>query len=133
MDVKELKERIEAARRVEATVNGATFTMVMPTDHQWRVCVQESRGEDGRVIDALAYRRLLERALTGWSGVKCSDMMPGESEEALPFSPAARELLLDHRLDIVDELTIAFGAWLRDHRAKQEESEKNSSGASSGS
>jgi len=133
MDVKELKERIDAARRVEATVNGATFTMIMPTDHQLRVIMQRANDANGQRVDALIWHRLLGQALVGWSGVKVADLFVVENDEPLAFSAEARDLLLEHRLDIVDSLEREVLQWLSDYRSKREATEKNSSGASSGS
>ena len=133
MDVKELKDRIEASRRVEAVVNGATFTMIMPTDHQLRVIMQRANDANGQRVDALIWHRLLGQALVGWSGVKVADLFVVENDEPLAFSAEARDLLLEHRLDIVDSLEREVLQWLSDYRSKREATEKNSSGASSGS
>ena len=132
MDLGEIKARLEAARRVEREVNGATFTLVMPTAHQWRVALQDNRDELGRVLEAKAYRQVLSKALVSWRGLKASDLVPEAPADEVPFTPDARELLLDTRQDIADELTIGVGAWLADQRTKREEQLKNSAGASNG-
>lgn len=125
MEFASLKAQIDAARQMEVPVDGATFRLKMPSDHAWRVVVEGNRDPAGRLLQALAFRELLNVALVGWEGVKTTHLLDGVPEEPLPFSEAARIELLDAREDIVDELVIAMAAKLKQRREQRETARKN--------
>lgn len=125
MDFNSLKQQIEASRRIDVAVNGSTFHLRMPTEHAWRVAIEGNRDSAGRVLEALAFRELLNAAVVGWDGVKTTDLLGDAPEEALHFSKEACAELLDTRQDIVNEIVIAIAAKIRERREKRETERKN--------
>ncbi len=132
MDLTTFKQQIEAARQVEFEVGQGKFRIRLPSDHVWRVALESNRDGQGRVIEAQAFRTILNTALVGWEGVTTRDLKPDAEAAPLPFSPEARELLLDNRQDIADALTIQIGVKLGERRQAREAAQKNSSPASNG-
>jgi hypothetical protein len=125
MEFASLKVQLEAARRIEATIDGALFDLRLPSDHAWRVAVESNRDAAGRVLETRAMRALLDAALVGWQKVTAKHFAADQPEEAVAFSPAARSELLDVRQDIADELVYALAEKRRERRAKMEEGRKN--------
>jgi len=125
MNLDELKRAVVDARKIQASYNGASFDLLLPTDYLWRSTLERHRDERGDLLEAEAFREILGRSLVGWQGVKCSDVLGGSSEDLLPYSPEARELLLDARMDVADVLTIAIGNELKARRQKRGEALKN--------
>jgi len=125
MDFVTFKAQIEAAHQAEAQAAGATFKLRLPSEHTWRVMIEGHRDSEGRVLEALAFRSVLNSAVIGWEGVKTTHILPEAPDEALPFTPAARSELLDARQDIADEITIALALKMRERREKREAARKN--------
>src|SRR5262245_5882871 len=125
MDINELKAKIKSARYKEVDINGSTFCVSIPHDHAWRCEIERHVEADSRFLRAVAYRGILNMALTGWRNVKTTDVQPELPEEPLEFSPEARELLLDYRQDIADEITRVIGEYLVEQRERHEHQVKN--------
>lgn len=126
MDIAAFSRQLDESRRFDCvSQTGATFRLQLPTKFAWRVAVDRHRDGDGRAIDALVHRALLEIALVGWSGVKQSLIDDAGGDEAVPFSPEARALLLEHNTEVMDELAIALGGRLIEQRNKREAAAKN--------
>lgn len=125
MDFNLFKTQLESARQVEVVIDERKFRIRLPADHVWRVALESNRDTEGRVIEAQAFRVILNTALIGWEGVTTRDLMPDAACEPLPFSPEARALLLDNRQDIADVLTVHIGAKLRERREAREAAQKN--------
>src|SRR5262245_28820736 len=125
MDLAELKAKIAAARYKEVDINGSTYCLSIPHDHAWRCEIERHVDKDLRVLQAAAFRAVLRMALTDWRNVKTTDIQPDLPEEPLPFSTDARELLLDHRQDITDELTRVIGQYIIDQRERHQAEIKN--------
>lgn len=125
MDLADFRARLEAARAFEAEVEGAKFRLRLPTEHAFRTTLEAHRDSAGRLLEAEAFRAVLDTALVGWDGVKTTHIDAEAAEAPLPFSADTRALLLDHRQDIADQLSTA--CWVRrvDRRAKREEALKN--------
>jgi len=127
MDIAALRERARAARTLSVKHQAATYTLVIPTDFDWKVIIARHSDEGTR-----ATRSLVDAALTGWSGVTVGDAVP-ESEQAgepLPFSADAAALLLDYRIDILGVLEVALITGFQARREAREAEQKNSDGAS---
>lgn len=125
MDFNAFKAQIEAARSIEVPVGAATYRLQLPVEHAWRVAIEANRDAGGRLLQAKAFREVLSVAIVGWQGVTTRDLLPDAVEEPLPFSPAARESLLDIRQDIADDLTVAIGLEMKARREKLEAARKN--------
>lgn len=125
MDLAQLRAALDAARRFTAEAAGATFELQLPTDHAWRVTLERHRGDDGRLLEAQAFRALLEQSVTGWSGVSAALFTPDGGDAPVPHSAEALALLLEHRQDIADALTLAMGAQVAARRKAREQLAKN--------
>lgn len=132
MPLVELKAAIEAARQFTVPLGAATFTLRLPSEHDCRVRLERHRDAAGVPLFTEAARALLDTALVGWSGVTEADLFEGAAATPLPFSVEARALLLDHRLDWADELTIALSAKRQQRAEQREAARKNSPSGSSG-
>lgn len=129
MDLSNLVARLEAARQAEVEADGASFRLRLPNDHTWRVTLERHRDVTGQLQEAAAFRDILNQALIGWQGVTTGHLgvaEAGAAPEVLPFSAEARNLLLDHRQDIADALTIGLATKIADLRAAREAAAKNS-------
>lgn len=127
MDIAAFSRQLDESRRFEhPSSTGATFKLQLPTKFAWRVAVDRHRNGEGRAIDALVHRELLEIALVGWNGVKRHMIDEAGGDELVPFSAAARALLLDHNTEVMDELAIALGGRLIEQRQQREAAAKNS-------
>lgn len=133
MSVDTFKAALDAARRITVPVGEKKFHLIAPTDHAWRCAVEANRDGAGRVMEAKAFRGLLDTALVGWESVTTADIAVDVAAEPLPFSPENAALLLDHRQDIADELTLELGVRMAERRTKRESARKNSSSAPSSS
>lgn len=125
MDAAAFKAQLDAARGFTAEAGGASFRLRLPTEHAWRLALEQHRDDRGRLLEARAFRAVLDAALVGWEGVTGRTVSPAAPADPLPFSPDARALLLDHRQDIADELAVALGLELSRRRAAREDAEKN--------
>lgn len=126
MEFTAFKAQIEAAHQTEVAIGVAKFRLRIPSEHAWRLALEANRDQDGRLLEAKAYRRLLDLAVVGWDGVKTTDILAEASEETLAFSPAARDALLDVRQDIADRLMIEMAQKRRDRLDRAEAARKNS-------
>lgn len=106
MDLAEIQRRAQAARESTLDVDGATFTLRIPTAYETRLACHQV-GDGGRAEQLLRVERvLLLGALVGWVGVPLSWVLPdADPHEAYVFSPDAVELLLDAR----PALAVALG------------------------
>jgi hypothetical protein len=126
MDIAAFSKQLDESRRFECVSStGATFKLQMPTKFAWRLAVERNRDNKGRAIEAMVHRELLEIALVDWTGVKRSLIDDGGGDEVVPFSAAARTLLLEHNTDVMDELAIALGGRLIEQRKSREAAAKN--------
>ena len=125
MDIAAFKAQIDAARGFECTAGGITFRLRLPTQHAWRLAIEQNVTADGVVLRARAMRAVLDAALVGWDGVTPATIMSGADAAPLPFSAEARALLLEHRQDIADELSTQVGIELLRRRDSLEETRKN--------
>ena len=125
MDLATLKQQIAAARAFDVTLGAMVFTLNLPNDHDWRAGLEAHRDAAGRLLEAQAFRAMLTHALTGWRGVVMSDVLTEADDSPLPFNDDTRALLLDHRQDIADELTIALALKRRERIDAREAARKN--------
>jgi len=125
MDFAAFKAQLEATRSFEAEVAGARFRLRLPSQHAWRRELEQHRDEHGRLLEARAFRAVLDAALVGWAGVTAALIDPAAASDAVPFSADARTLLLDCRQDIADALIVALGNRLADARQAREAAAKN--------
>lgn len=134
MDVAAFKAQLEAARRIETDeLDGIRFRLQVPTAYAFQLAMESHRDAAGRVLEARAFRQLLNEALVGWSGALARHVDAAGGDEPLPFGAEARALLLDNRPDIAGTLAIRLGIAMAERREKREEAAKNSRPASTGS
>ena len=126
MSPEEFKTALEASRRFEAEAAGAKFTLLLPSEYQGKVAAEEGS-------PSVTMRRVVEGALTGWSGVHASHILPEGPADDLPFSAENAALLLEHRQDICGALAAEISRRFVDRRKKLEGARKNSARASTGS
>ena len=125
MDFAAFKVALEASRSFEASVNGAKFQMRMPTEHAWRMAHETHRGVNGDLLLSAAMREILNAAVVGWEGVTGKDFLADGTQEPLPFTPAARSILLDNRQDIADLLSIEVTRRVLARQKERDEAAKN--------
>lgn len=115
MDAKELAARVLESRRATLPVGGMSFAVVLPTDLAVRLAASRHRNADGVVMEVAVVRELLADAITGWEGLTVGHVLPEGGEEPLPYSADNKQLLLESRQDIADELAVM----LAEARAKR--------------
>jgi hypothetical protein len=125
VDFDTFKKQLDAARQAKFRVNGAEFTLTLPTDYDMAIAAEDCRDAQWRVNNTRAMRIVLMQAVRGWEGVKASDVIPDAPAEPLEFSFAALGALLDHRRDITVDLTRQLTAAREERLAQREQSEKN--------
>jgi len=127
MDIQALRERAKSARTLTIEHDGAHYTLVIPSDFEWRTIIKRHREDDSKCT-----RALVDAALVGWSGVRVADAVPesDKATESLPFSGEARALLLDYRVDILSTLETALILEFHSRREAREAAQKNSESAS---
>ena len=133
MDLAEIQRRAQAARESTIEIDGATFTMRLPTPLETRVACVQAGGVVQSEQVLRAERIMLCGAIVGWSGVPLSWVLhDAETGEFYEYSPEAVGLLLDQRaaLAIVlgDQMSLRMHEW----NERQGTAAKNSSTASSG-
>jgi hypothetical protein len=124
VDLKQLKEKSEAARTFTAVYKGHSYTLRLPTRHETRATVAQVTEQYGNANFVWA-RTLLERALVGWTGPTVGDVLPDGGQEPLLWEPAAVVLLLDERPDIEDFLSGELMERIKERNTKLEALTKN--------
>lgn len=132
MDVSTLKQQVAAARAFEVTCGDMVFTLTLPSEHDYRTTLEAHRDTSGRILESAAFRVLLDAAVTGWRGVTMRDVLPEADDTPMPFNVDTRALLLDHRQDVADELSIAIATKRRERADAREAARKNLPSGSSG-
>lgn len=120
-------------QRYVSEVDGATFSILQPSDHAIRVAAERSMNEAGRVMQSSMARLLLDKAITGWRGVTTKHFGIEGAASPVPFSQTALTALLEQRQDIADELAGTIFVFQQQRREKIEAERKNSESGSSGS
>lgn len=126
MALDNLLTALAAARRVRLQAAGAVFELDMPSEHALRAAFERHRNPQGVVMESVALRELLDAHLRGWEGLRACDLLPEAGNEPLPYTPAHRAALLEHRQDIADELTLALAVERQRRRDGLEAARKNS-------
>jgi len=130
MDIKSLKEALAASRNACVEIDNRTFNVRLPTDAQAaRYIDRYFRG--GKSEDTDWAQASVRESLTGWSGLTVADLLPDAGDEALPFNAENLELLLEHRMDIVNALAVQIHGKARERRDLRDTATKNSLPASS--
>jgi hypothetical protein len=130
MDWADIARRAAAAREFTHEVDGRRFTLRLPTHDEMRISVL-SHGTPGVNTDVgLAAwerigRELIERAVVGWSGVRFSDLLPGETDEPLEWAAEGVPLLLDAQPQWCLSLRAALMKGITDRAARIETAQKN--------
>lgn len=128
MDLNDLKRKAHAAREFEVLVGGMRFTLRLPTQHEVEVEAARVRLHEGDNDPAMLLRlrrALVERAVVAWEGVPLERLAPGGGSEQAEHSREAVALLLDHSLDVADQLYAQFVARRAERMQRQEAAEKN--------
>lgn len=132
--IRALRTDGEAARRTTREVEGAKFSILHPTEHEMRCAHERFRDDQGRTISSAAMRYLLERAITGWSGVTTHHLGHVSAEAVpVPFAPDTLAMLLDGRQEIADELGATLYVFHKERADAIRAARKNSVRESSGS
>lgn len=127
--IKSLKQRREAARRFEHTVEGKgwTFQMLRPTD----LAAREAMLSPEALRSPVRFQTdRVYAALVGWSGPTIGDVDSEASGDAakvaLPFDRELFDALFEDNADVLDELGAALARRMTERRKQREEEEKNS-------
>jgi hypothetical protein len=126
MDFDAFKKQLDQARELKCAVDGAEFTLTLPTDYDMSVAHSDCRDAEGRANPARTMRLVLMQSVKGWQGVTTRTVWQGAAEDApLDFSFAALGALLDMRQDVVSRLIAEVTAAREARLARQEAAEKN--------
>lgn len=128
MDLADIKRKAQAARQFVLEVDGRSYTLQLPTQHEIEVEAVRARLHDGDTDPAqltVIRRRLLERGVVAWAGVTCEHLAPGGGTDAADASPEAVALLLDADPALAAQLDGAFVGRLADRNAQRAEAAKN--------
>jgi len=129
MDLAELKAQAEAARTVQLSAGGHTFSVRLPTAHESLLSARRVglNGNADRAGLLLLQHDLLQQAITGWQGPRVGDVLPGHAEAASPliWAPGVPALLLDAAPHWAETLADQFTAAIASRRAALEADAKN--------
>jgi len=126
-NVNEFRAALNVARQSQTVIDGVTFTVQLPLPHEWRKSIEQHRDEHHSVKQAEAFRALLDRALVGWSGLTTKHLLPTvEKAESVDYGDEFKQILLDVRQDIADELSIHLALQNKAFQERYEAEEKNS-------
>jgi len=124
-DIEQLKARALAARRFSVVVDGRTYVLQLPTQHELELAAaRKAAGEAGMVE---FFRAQLERAVVGWSDVTEAVFVGGQSLDysPVPYSPELVPWLLDAQPADAEQLRAALIEKLAERRARTEAAAKN--------
>jgi hypothetical protein len=124
-DIEQLKARALAARRFSVVVDGRTYVLQLPTQHELELAAaRKAAGEAGMVE---FFRAQLERAVVGWSDVTDAVFVGGQSLDyaPVPYSPELVPWLLDAQPADAEQLRAALIEKLAERRARVEAAAKN--------
>lgn len=129
MDIAALKRKAEAAREFQEQVDGMSFTLRLPTRHEFEVEAARARAYVGGGVDPAAFvklkRSLLVRGLVSWAGVTVDSLDPGAGADEVELAEGAADLLFEARGDIEEALWTRFIVERAKREKKQDDAEKN--------
>lgn len=129
--IQALRERFEAPRRFDAPALGRTFHMLIPSPFEERRIMLAVKGDGWAAVNQVL-RDMTVAAVTGWDGVTYADLFGDSDDSPLPYSAEVADLLLAHRLDLLDELTDALSVKKQARREVADEEGKKSRSGSNG-
>jgi hypothetical protein len=132
VSIDSIRAAIEAARKITVELEGATFEVLLPSDHAVRRVYESNLDAHHWPMETAISRALLDQAVVGWSRLTSRHIHPNGSEEPVLFGAEARALLLDARQDLADELTIALHKARKARREAADVAKKKPAKGSSG-
>lgn len=127
MTLDDLKSAVESARRFTHTIDGRTFTLRTPTEHEIDLsyfrAVASGLEHGGASFEAT--REVSTKAVIGWTEVMTTDILPSLPSEPLVYSPDAALLLFDAKQEWFDSIKKAVRDRREESKAKTEEAAKN--------
>lgn len=132
MDLADIHRQATAAREFTEVIEGATFTLRLPTRLDSRVALARvfaahPQEKDEGVLAILVERESLVRAIVGWSGVPLrwvlADAEPADAP--CPFDAGMVPLLLDERPDVAEQLGRVLFDRIRSFNATRDTAAKN--------
>jgi len=130
-DIDDIERQARAAREFTETIEGATFTLRLPTRLESRVALARvmaaNAGEtDNDVLAILVERETLRNAVIGWSGVPVSWILDDAADAGeFAYRQAVVPLLLDERPDVADQLAGALFGRLKTYNSRRDTAAKN--------
>jgi len=125
VNIDQLAVAIEAARIYDFDHDGVTFKIRRPSEGEIRLAYDLSKTETG-VVEARAWRAILEKNVKGWSGLTADRILEGSTSDPVEFSAKSLTMLLDERVDFADALRDSILEAIGRRRIKLEEARKNS-------
>lgn len=132
MDLADIHRQAQAAREFTECIDGATFTLRIPTRLDSRVALARVQaahpGEQADMVLALLVeRQSLVQAIAGWSGVPLGwvlrDAEP--ADQPCAFEPGMVGLLLDERPSVTEQLGRALFERMRAYNDQRDTAAKN--------
>jgi hypothetical protein len=133
METSDILARFAKAREFEAVAGGWKFRMRLPTDFHERRFAMETSGIAAAAQSQQWLHDMLLAAVIGWEGPTLDDLLHEGDKTPLPYAPALVAPLLESKLELFDELSVALHAERAARLAKVEAAAKNSASASTGS
>lgn len=128
IDIADLQRKSQAAREFTVSIGAASYTLRLPTRHETEMEILRSRGAgvDGDLAQPIALtRKLLERAVVGWSGVTLGQLAPAAGPDPADYQPEAVALLLDQDTATAEHLLSEFVKRAGERNARTGAAEKN--------
>ena len=132
MDLAEIQRQALAAREISIVIDGASFTLRLPTRLDSQVALARvlaaNKGETNDHVLALRIEReTLLQAVSGWSGVPARWLVPDADPADAPceFGRGLVAVLLDERPDICEQLGKTLFESMRLHNERRDTAAKN--------
>lgn len=129
MELAQLKQRLEDARRFDHEVDGARFSVVMPTEHEvrlWSAYAIEGGARTAAAVMVAVSMQMLLAGVRGWSGVTVHHLLGDGSQEPLEFDASLVPALLgDAQIAWGTAIAEAMQRRLVERRKRTEAAAKN--------
>jgi|GEM_PF-2656744 len=127
MTLDDLKAAVESSRRFTHTVDGRTFTLRMPTSHEVKMAYARARTGTNDHLAAFfqSQREIAERAVTGWTEVIETDLVPEGASAPLAFDASLVPLLFDVHAEWQMAISDAIDKRIAEREKTQEAAAKN--------
>jgi len=116
----------KAARTYAQEIEGRSFTLQMPSQHDMRVnYLRAGADADDPALVYLVLRESLEKSLVGWSGITVDDLLKNGDKSSADFNVELVPVLLDAQDDWREALDKELTKRLAERNGSIEAAQKN--------